>query len=95
MEWAYKAKAQEPDKQKLAFLGVLGTEVAALAVGVRFARRVFDFTYFLRGVRPAESPCPVSVVALSIALILSTYFCCLWCDFGALRKAVRLCNAIG
>merc|ERR1719238_2334037 len=33
MEWAYKAKAQEPDKQKMAFLGVLGTEVAALAVG--------------------------------------------------------------
>jgi large subunit ribosomal protein L13 len=33
MEWAYKAKAQEPDKRKMAFLGVLGTEVAALAVG--------------------------------------------------------------
>merc|ERR1719456_2038791 len=33
MEWAYKAKAQEPDKQKMAFLGVLGTEVVALAVG--------------------------------------------------------------
>ena len=46
MEWAYKAKAQEPDKQKLEFLGVLGTEVAALAVGVRSARRVFNFHLF-------------------------------------------------
>merc|ERR1719183_2271119 len=33
MEWAFKEKAMMPDKQKMAFLSVLGTQVAALGVG--------------------------------------------------------------
>merc|ERR1719281_1560365 len=32
MEWAFKEKAMAPDKQKMAFLSVLGTQVATLAV---------------------------------------------------------------
>ena len=59
MEWAYKAKAQEPDKQKMAFLGVLGTEVAALAVGVRTACFLLPSIFFAaHGQRnpPAQRP---------------------------------------
>jgi large subunit ribosomal protein L13 len=38
MEWAYKEKAMEPDKRKMAFLSVLGTQVATLAVdGTEFS----------------------------------------------------------
>jgi large subunit ribosomal protein L13 len=33
MEWAFKEKAMQPDEKKMAFLSVLGTQVAALGVG--------------------------------------------------------------